>query len=293
MGFKKNIGFGCVSLTTQTFERTALKLLETAFDQGITHFDTAPVYGQGYSEKILGKFIKEKRKEVTVTTKFGLSPTTIRNIPASLALPLNSIKKKIKNEKSSGTTSGQSSMKISFREITLAEVKDSFTNSLRNLNTAYIDYYLLHEALPHFLNEGVIEYLMELREKGMINKIGVATSAINLKDLKEHDIKNWDILQYESDYHIPSAELQTVFPAKQHFHHSVLKHLKNLDQNGKTAEQKASALLTLALRKNPDGKVLFSTTMATHLINNLKHIEKMINCSDDQLKNIIFKQCHS
>jgi hypothetical protein len=56
-----------------------LKLLETAFEEGIRHFDTAPLYGQGEAESLLARFLGSKRDAITITTKFGLRP---RPIPA-------------------------------------------------------------------------------------------------------------------------------------------------------------------------------------------------------------------
>jgi aryl-alcohol dehydrogenase-like predicted oxidoreductase len=56
-------------------EREALALLESAFDVGIRYFDTAPSYGDGVSERRLGRFLKRmppgQRSQVTVATKFG------------------------------------------------------------------------------------------------------------------------------------------------------------------------------------------------------------------------------
>ena len=56
-------------------EREAIALLESAFDVGIRYFDTAPSYGDGVSERRLGRFLKRmpagQRSQVTVATKFG------------------------------------------------------------------------------------------------------------------------------------------------------------------------------------------------------------------------------
>ena len=52
-------------------ERTAMTILETAVDAGITFFDTADVYGAGRSEELIGRFLKTCETPVTVATKFG------------------------------------------------------------------------------------------------------------------------------------------------------------------------------------------------------------------------------
>src|SRR5271154_6444750 len=67
------VAFGCGSLTG-TDAGNANRVLQTAFDAGVRHFDTARYYGYGEAEGILGKFLKGRRSEVTISTKFGIEP---------------------------------------------------------------------------------------------------------------------------------------------------------------------------------------------------------------------------
>src|SRR5580704_15686599 len=67
------LGFGCSSLTALG-EKKSLHLLGTAFDAGVRHFDVARYYGYGEAEGRLGSFVKSRRAEVTITTKFGIEP---------------------------------------------------------------------------------------------------------------------------------------------------------------------------------------------------------------------------
>jgi len=53
-----------------------LRLLEAAWDSGIRHFDTAPLYGQGEAELLLGRFLRNRRDTVSLTSKFGLLPAS-------------------------------------------------------------------------------------------------------------------------------------------------------------------------------------------------------------------------
>ena len=66
--------FGCVRSTVPASRAEAVRTLEVALEQGITHFDVARLYGFGQAEGILGEFLRGKRDRVTVTTKFGLRP---------------------------------------------------------------------------------------------------------------------------------------------------------------------------------------------------------------------------
>src|SRR5271156_5520336 len=68
------LGFGCSNLMGATGRRESLKLLETAYDAGIRHFDVAARYGYGEAESCLGEFLRHYRGQVTVTTKYGTLP---------------------------------------------------------------------------------------------------------------------------------------------------------------------------------------------------------------------------
>src|SRR5262245_36527115 len=86
------LGFGCVALTTLANPRTARRLLEGVFELGLLHFDTAPIYGQGYSERLLGDFLRDKRERVSVATKFGLAPGRPPRLPTGIALRLAALR---------------------------------------------------------------------------------------------------------------------------------------------------------------------------------------------------------
>ena len=47
------------------------KVVEAALDAGVTHFDTADIYGEGRSEEYLGRALGRRRDEVTIASKFG------------------------------------------------------------------------------------------------------------------------------------------------------------------------------------------------------------------------------
>ncbi len=63
------IGFGCMSLKPGDANNS--RLLQNAFDLGINYFDTADLYDHGQNEIIVGKALKEKRKELLIATKVG------------------------------------------------------------------------------------------------------------------------------------------------------------------------------------------------------------------------------
>ena len=68
------IGLGCWQLGADwgnVSESTARTILRTAVESGITFFDTADVYGDGRSERILGDFFGPERTGITIATKYG------------------------------------------------------------------------------------------------------------------------------------------------------------------------------------------------------------------------------
>ena len=278
-----NLGFGCVSLTQHLILKDALKILSIAFDKGIKHYDTALLYGNGYSEKILGRFIKDKRDAVTITTKFGLGNLQQPNISISIALALNRLKNKIK--KPASFTEFIDPVLTEFRSISLNYIQQSLNKSLKNLKTDFIDYYLLHEALPSFLTQDAIEYLLIQKEKKIIRNLGVAAGYVNLFTISKCELNNFDVMQYENSSHYKSDEICIKFPDKQHFYHSLLKSIPFLNTQHSKSEL-AGILLSRACKINPSGKVLFSTTSTKRLEENLKFFTQFNCLSLDELNNL-------
>ncbi|WP_176704326.1 aldo/keto reductase, partial [Mycobacterium malmoense] len=67
------VGFGCGGLMQSPSRRERMAVLGAAVDNGITHFDTARMYGLGMAEAELGAFLRTvPRDTVTIATKFGI-----------------------------------------------------------------------------------------------------------------------------------------------------------------------------------------------------------------------------
>jgi predicted oxidoreductase len=269
-----NLGFGSSSLSSLSSFKEARLLLNTAFDLGIRHYDTAPLYGQGYSELIIGKVFRNKRADISITTKFGLGNSNPIHIPVQVALPLNYYKKKIqKNENQALTNIIASPQTLAFRKIEAAQIEKSIYESLKRLKTDYVDYYLLHEGVPSFLDEKAMNVLFSLKKRGIVKNIGIATDYFNIVSIPSDILLEWDTLQYEvvretsgSFKFIPTSS------DKVHFLHSVLKNIKRTQKeyNPKLAAE----LLFQAVQANPKGKVLFSTRSVQNLF---KGIEEFVN----------------
>jgi aryl-alcohol dehydrogenase-like predicted oxidoreductase len=274
----KILGLGTASITSMKTYGEANRILSKAYELGVTHFDTAPLYGQGYAEKIIGKFIKNKRDHITITTKFGLGLQKEKTIPLFLALPLNHIKKKWSNKRDDGVVK-QPPDNLPLREIPLSFIKRNFELSLKTLNIDHIDYYFLHEGLPSFLKQDALTYLTKLKERGLVKHLGLATGSINLRSICPAEIIDWDVLQYEANFDNATKTLQDLFPEKLHFVHSCIKQIQSLVFPDEIDEKyRAGYTLAACTKKNHSHKTLFQTRKIDSLINNIYAFRKYYTC---------------
>jgi len=125
-----------------TNERESIRTIHAALDRGINLIDTAPVYGFGVSEEIVGKAIEERgnREKVFIATKVGL-------------------------EWHNGSVSRNSS-----RDRIRKEVQDS----LRRLRTDYLDIYQVHWPDLAVPIEETARTMQALYKEGLIRAIGVS-----------------------------------------------------------------------------------------------------------------------
>ncbi len=129
-----------------TEEQEAIATIHHALDQGINFIDTAPVYGFGNSEEIVGKAVKAygKRDQTVLATKAGLE-----------WLQDGDKTKVVRN---------------SSKARLLKEVDDS----LRRLQTDYIDLYQIHWPDSQVPFAETAQVLAELKQQGKIRAIGVS-----------------------------------------------------------------------------------------------------------------------
>jgi aryl-alcohol dehydrogenase-like predicted oxidoreductase len=125
-----------------TDERESIRTIHAAIGRGINLIDTAPVYGFGRSEEIVGKAIAEygRRDKVVIATKVGL-------------------------EWRDGGVFRNSSRARIFREV---------EDSLRRLGTTYIDIYQVHWPDPLVPIKETAETMLQLYRSGTIRAIGVS-----------------------------------------------------------------------------------------------------------------------
>ncbi|WAM19083.1 aldo/keto reductase [Rhodococcus sp. JS3073] len=120
----------------------SIRAIHRALDLGVTHIDTAEIYGPFHSEDVVGRAIKDRRDEVVIATKFGLvshsggGPGVIDSSPAN--------------------------------------VRAAVEGSLQRLGTDRIDLYYQHRVDPNTPIEDTVGALGELVAEGKVRHIGLS-----------------------------------------------------------------------------------------------------------------------
>ncbi len=167
------LGFGCAALLGRASRKQSLTALATAFDSGITFYDTARSYGYGGSEGLLGEFFAGKRDKAVICTKFGILPTSsggwkqkIKPLARAVVKAIPALRKAAQAQAASQFVGGQ---------FDLATLKSSFETSLRELRTDYVDMLILHAAPESVLaQEALLEAMGRLVEAGKVRMAGIS-----------------------------------------------------------------------------------------------------------------------
>ena len=145
-------------------DNQSIRAIQAAIDAGVTMIDTAPAYGWGHSEVIVGKAVKGRREKVVLSTKCGLWWKDERG--------------------SSFFEMGDKHVK---RCLLPATILEELEDSLRRLDTDYIDLYHTHwQSLEpdKYPIEDTMECLLKLKEEGKIRAI--AASNVDLEHIKQY-----------------------------------------------------------------------------------------------------------
>jgi diketogulonate reductase-like aldo/keto reductase len=311
------LGFGCGSIMGVLGRHDSLKLLESAYDAGIRHFDVAPRYGYGEAESCLGEFLQRHSGQVTVTTKYGILPPkniSLVSLGRRIAGP---VLKKLPGFKQRLAEVAKATTRNSERPtFTASQARASLNKSLAHLRTNHIDLWLLHDVQADDLHDDTLLRLMEdLVQQGTIGSFGIASGAGNIPALLAQHPAYCRTLQYEwsifdTPTHAPAINSSPPFrihhrALTNHFHdlhhalaknHSLCKRWS--ESTGTDLTDKAalaSLMLKAALVMNPASIVLFSSKNPKHIHANAhtaadttlelpgRHLYDLIQSERDQL----------
>ena len=254
--------------------RHSVRLVETAIDSGITHFDTARMYGFGKAESILGCLAPRHRERIVIATKVGILPAN-RSLP-SRALNFGA---RFLNKGLPGAGKYLTALQTGPRAgiFDLPSVRKSFELSLKQLRTDYVDILLLHECnQADASDEELLEFLESLRAQGKVRAFGLATSVGEAIQILKFQPRLGDVVQIASSLwnlnikRLPfrSSGLAITHSALTHRFHELARRLQEndamasewktiLEIDSRNKTDLARLLLSHALYSNPEGIVLF------------------------------------
>jgi aryl-alcohol dehydrogenase-like predicted oxidoreductase len=139
-----SIGLGCMSLSfgygPAVAKADGIKLIRSAYEKGVTFFDTAECYGPFTNEELVGEAVAPFRDKVVIATKFGF--------------------------KDGDSTQGLDSSPERIRAVVDA--------SLKRLKTDYIDLFYQHRVDPNVPMEDVADTVKELIKEGKVKFFGLS-----------------------------------------------------------------------------------------------------------------------
>lgn len=142
-GEGKGYGFGEIE------ESHAIGLLKEAYELGFRLFDTAPIYGFGLSEQRIGKAFKQNREDVFITSKSGITWDKNKRVD-------------LNNDP--------------------AICQKMIEQSLRDLDTDYIDLFMVHWPDERHDIRRAVEVIAKAKDEGKIKHIGLCNT--HVEDLK-------------------------------------------------------------------------------------------------------------
>lgn len=163
-------------------EKSCLALIDAALEEGINLIDTAPFYGQGRSEKIVGRAVKGRRDKVILATKCGLLKT--------------------------GKT-----IHINLKP---ASIRRELDDSLKRLQTDYIDLYQTHWPDDNTPLEDTLSEMQKFKQEGKIRAIGVCNFD---KDLLQRAADGCEVASVQNQYSaLKRDDEQDMLPACEQKH---------------------------------------------------------------------------
>ncbi|MEV5827239.1 aldo/keto reductase [Spirillospora sp. NPDC052242] len=146
--------------------------IRRAHELGVTHFDTAELYGWGANEKIVGRTVAPFRDEITIATKFGFT-------------------------REMGTDSRPD------------HIRDVLDNSLRHLGVDHVDVLYQHRVDPDVPIEDVAGTVKELIEAGKVRYFGLSEAGPQTIR-RAHAVQPVSVLQTE--YSLFERDVEELFP---------------------------------------------------------------------------------
>lgn len=195
------LGFGCGSVLGRVGRGASLRAMCTAWDEGITLFDTARSYGYGGAEAVLGEFLRGKREQAIVVTKFGIIPqrqSALKRVVVPLARAAMQV------PWGRGLKRSRGSREVTYGQFTVAGLRESIQTSLRELRTDRVDVLFLHEATASAMHQQeLMAELDALVQSGKILRVGLYAGADVIAEGMTNGPATLTAMQFGGNYFDP------------------------------------------------------------------------------------------
>ena len=263
------VGLGCARIFGGSEKRASTKLIEAALAVGIRHFDTAPSYGDGESEAVLGTVLAGI-DDVTVTTKIGiprpapcLGPYSGAVLYRRFARPVMSRFPRTKAKLlqiigRNSTVVGKADASLPLRRLNREEVLRELDQSLKQLRRDRVDLYLIHEPDQIELTDELKELFTALQVSGAVGAFGLAWGRI-----ADNSLTFGTVAQGRYAVELPTYGKQ----GQARIFHGVLRH------NEQDKLRSAGKRIRTVLDVHPDAAVIFSASTSSQIRNVMQHLQ--------------------
>ena len=144
-----------------TDEKESIETIHAALDAGITLIDTAPIYGFGLSERLVGEAVRDRRDKAVLATKCSMVCNTQEG------------EHKFDADVLGPAENGHIQVYVNLRP---ESIRQEIEESLRRLQTDHIDLYQTHWQDETTPIEDTMATLLDLKQEGKIRAIGVSNA---------------------------------------------------------------------------------------------------------------------
>lgn len=281
------IGFGCSHVTGGLEARSNTRLLRLVYDRGVRHFDTAPLYGHGTSEDVVGAAFRGDRHKVVIATKVGIPHGELSYRRQLLRLAASPVRRWAPGL--SKFAARQIYSATPRTDFSVSSIQRSLEKSLRKLRTDYVDILVLHEVHRDDITDELLGRLHSFVQEGKVRRLGIGTSVESMQEIGRAGLE-FDVYQRSWSLLVPDENLFA--DRYQIFHGAILGAIEalrrrmNADAEARLRvreicglecrfpEDLAKVLLLSAVSANPRGIVLFSSRVparAASYLNFLDH----------------------
>lgn len=170
-------------------DQQAIEAIHASMDAGVSSFDTAPVYGFGHSESVLGKALKGKRDQAIIMTKVGLRWNSTDGAHFFDTPP-------------------EDGNKSIYRNLRPHSIKKEVEDSLTRLQTDYIDLLQCHWPDPSTEVEETMKGLASLVKEGKVRAIGVSNFDTTLLERAKNGLDGLPLASNQPRYSLLDRKIE-------------------------------------------------------------------------------------